>query len=352
MPACTRCSLRTFDIMQFLQQAWYRSSRWLLLLLPLSWLFGVLSRRRRQQYAGGNRPVYHAPVPVIVVGNISVGGTGKTPLVQLLCQRLKQEGFKPGIVSRGYGGKPTELPLRVTVRMSASVCGDEALLLVENSGCPIVVDPDRSAACAYLLKECPDCNVIISDDGLQHYALNRDIEIAVIDGERGLGNGYLLPAGPLREPAGRLDTVDFVVVNGNSGNTSVPNGYSMRLQPDALVHVRSGETQPLTDIDQGWRVHAVAGIGNPGRFFTSLSTLGFAIIPHAFRDHHAFRPEDLQFDDDLDIVMTGKDAVKCREFAPPNCWYLRVQAQLQEAFFIALLAKLDRAMHSNQHKAL
>ena len=338
--------------MQFLQKAWYQSSRWLVLLLPLSWLFGVLSRRRRRQYFEGNRPVYHAPVPVIVVGNISVGGTGKTPLVQALCQRLTQEGFRPGIVSRGYGGKPTELPLRVKAGMPASECGDEALLLAQSTGCPVVVDPDRSAACNHLLRECPGCNVIISDDGLQHYALGRDIEIAVIDGERGLGNGCLLPAGPLREPASRLDTVDFVVVNGNSGNTFAPHSHRMTLEPDALVHVRSGEVQPLTALDQGWHVHALAGIGNPGRFFTSLSALGFVIIPHVFRDHHAFRPEDLQFDDDLDIVMTGKDAVKCSRFAPPNCWYLRVEAKLQESFFTELLEKVGRAAHSNQHKAL
>lgn len=332
----------------FLEKAWYRSAPWLLLLAPLSKLFGFLAARRRRQFEIGRRTIYRAPVPVVVVGNITVGGTGKTPLTIALAEKLMGAGFNPGIVSRGYGSRSPNFPLTVTADTDVSLSGDEALLLARHLNCPVVIDPDRPAACRKLLKDFPDCNVILSDDGLQHYALARDIEIAVLDGARGLGNGFLLPAGPLREPKRRLEEVDYVVINGDADNSLAPHGYTMQLEETELVSLASGEHWAVTDINSGQTVHAVAGIGNPRRFFDSLSACGFAIIAHAFPDHHVFRQEDIRFDDGLEVIMTEKDAVKCLDFcqspdAPgccQNCWYLKVAAHLPEEFFNTLLDRL------------
>lgn len=318
-----------------LEQAWYRPGSWSRCLLPLAWLYGAIARRRRQRLAGEG--AYRAPVPVIVVGNIAVGGTGKTPLICALAEHLRAAGWRPGIVSRGYGGKARHYPLQVRGDSQAAEVGDEPLLLARRSGCPVVVDPVRSRAVAALLAG-GDCDLVLSDDGLQHYALARDIEIAVIDAARGLGNGLLLPAGPLREPPSRLQEVDFIVANGGAW----PGGVHMSLKPTALVQLGTGLRCPLDAWSAGRRVHAVAGIGNPGRFFATLSGLGFELTTHPQPDHHAFTAADLSFGDDLPVIMTEKDAVKCTGFAAPHHWYLEVASELPESFLAALDERLRR----------
>jgi tetraacyldisaccharide 4'-kinase len=315
-------------VVAWLTRRWYQSRPPACWLRPLATLYGALAARRRAAYARGTRPVWRAPVPLLVVGNISVGGTGKTPVTEALCDWLRAEGWRPGIISRGYGGKAEHYPLAVDATTPAALCGDEPLLLALSSGCPVVVDPDRVRAARHLLDHF-DCDLIISDDGLQHYALGRDIEIAVVDGERGLGNGALLPAGPLREPPQRLATVDLVVING--GRWDYPGGHRMGLQPGGLRNL-AGEPATLAP----GSVHAVAGIGNPERFFATLAAEGFDPRPHPLPDHHPLCESDLEFADPLPVIMTAKDAVKCRAFAPYNRYYLPVSAQLPAAFFAAL----------------
>lgn len=323
-----------------LQQAWYGGAAWPKLLSPFSRLFGWLAARRRAAFREGRRSVYRAPLPVIVVGNITLGGTGKTPLVMELITLLQSNGYRPGVVSRGYGSRAPSYPFVVGPDSAPSQSGDEALLIARRCRCPVVIDPDRPAACRAMLAGFPDCDLIISDDGLQHYALARDLEIVVLDAARGVGNGRLLPAGPLREPVERLGEVDFVLVNGTARPPGLPATFNMTLLPQRLVSVTGTRHRNAGPATQGQRVHAVAGIGHPQRFFASLSTLGFAIIEHVFPDHHAFRASDLDFDDDLDIVMTEKDAVKCSRFAADNCWYLEVSAWLDQSFTDVLLARV------------
>lgn len=292
------------------------------LLLPLSWLFAAVVRLRLAAYRTGLLRTRRLPVPVVVVGNITVGGTGKTPLVIWLADYLRQRGWRPGIVSRGYGGRAGSWPQQVRADSDPASVGDEAVMLAAHTGCPLCVGPDRPAAVAALLAH-TDCNIVISDDGLQHYALARDLEIAVIDGERRLGNGHLLPAGPLREPASRLDAVDLVVVNG----TGDEGELSMKLiQPAVRSLQEPGRELALTDL-RGRRVHAVAGVGNPQRFFALLTQHGIEIEPHPFPDHHPFRAEDLAFDDGLPVLMTAKDAVKCRRLPCRDCWVVHIDAQ-------------------------
>jgi tetraacyldisaccharide 4'-kinase len=316
-----------------LARAWYRGHPALLLLAPLSLLYALLSGLRRRLYRWGWLPVARFDVPVIVIGNVAVGGTGKTPLTLALIERLRTRGFRPGVVSRGYGGQ-AEWPLRVTADTSPAEAGDEPVMLVRRTGVPLVVDPLRSRAVQYLLQQ-QACDVVLCDDGLQHYALARDIEIAVIDGSRGFGNGWLLPAGPLREPVHRLRSVDYVVRNG--AGDAWPEATSMHLQPGGLQAVAGGEDAPLP----GARIHAVAGIGNPERFFTQLRAQGYDVLPHAFPDHYDYASADLAFGDGLPVVMTEKDMVKCRAFAAANWWYMPVRAELPEAFFDELLHKLE-----------
>ena len=262
---------------QLLPRAWYRDARWLRWLLPLSLLYRAIAQYRRRAYQSGRKPVTRATVPVIVIGNLTAGGTGKTPLTLALCQYLQEQGWKPAVVSRGYSGKSPTYPLQVTVDTPPDICGDEALLLALNTDAPVVVDPDRGRG-VRLLEEQYRPGVILCDDGLQHYALARDIEIAVIDGTRGFGNGRFLPAGPLREGPERLLEVDYVVVNADEG-LELPDGIkaraSMHLVPDLLVNIQSGETLTCRDWLERYghlqdRVHAIAGIGNPERFFTTL----------------------------------------------------------------------------------
>ena len=321
-----------------LTKAWDRNAPWLVLLTPLEALFTWAARRRRQGYVNGAKPVYRAPVPVIIVGNISVGGVGKTPLTIFLAQLLREQGYQPGIVSRGYGAGATDFPFAVTADSVPAEAGDEPVLIAQRSDCPVVIDPQRPRAVEYLLAQHPEVNVILSDDGLQHYALARDIEIAVVDGSRGLGNSRCLPAGPLREPPERLQEVDFVVVNGD-GSAAI-DGFTMKVRSGALVNLASGEQVNLQDW-QGRSVHAVAGIGNPERFFAGLTAAGLQVQSHPFKDHHPFVAADLNFTGPLPVIMTEKDAVKCRAFAGPEHWYLRIDAELEPAFAEQLLQRLE-----------
>jgi tetraacyldisaccharide 4'-kinase len=316
----------------WLADCWYKKSRFSLCLLPLSLIYEGIVRLRKKLYGLGLLKKYSLPVPVIVVGNISVGGTGKTPLIIWLAALLKEAGFRPGIISRGYRGQSKNWPQRVEAGSDPYTVGDEALLIAGLTGCPMVVAPRRADAGKMLLKE-SDCNVILSDDGLQHYALNRDIEIAVIDGARRFGNGYCLPAGPLREPATRLNSVDFIVVNGDK---SEKNEYSMQMQGGLAVNLVSGEQKPLQAFSSR-HCHAVAGIGNPGRFFKQLESAGLNCKTHAFPDHYPFQPADIEFGDGLPVLMTEKDAVKCRAFAGEQHWSVPVKAVLESGFSERLL---------------
>ncbi|MES9844123.1 MAG: tetraacyldisaccharide 4'-kinase [Candidatus Sedimenticola sp. PURPLELP] len=296
-------------------------------LLPLSWLFCLLAWLRRSAYRFGLFKTIRVSVPVIVIGNISVGGVGKTPLVIWLSNYLKDQGLRPGIISRGYGGESEQWPRQVSRDSDPALVGDEPVLIARRTGCPVWVGPDRVEA-ARALVEAGGCDIILSDDGMQHYALGRDLEIAVIDGSRRLGNGFCLPAGPLRERAWRLDRVDLVVVNGEGRENEV----AMGLRPTAVVNVNdSGRRIELANY-RGASVHGIAGIGNPARFFDSLHNQGVKVVEHGFPDHHRFAPGDIQFSDDLPVLMTEKDAVKCIGFADERHWYVEVDADPDEVF--------------------
>jgi len=328
-----------------LPQAWYRKSQWLVLLQPLASLYGWLAQRRRRKLFP---TAYRARVPVLVCGNITVGGTGKTPLTIALAQELQRRGVQVVILSRGYGGKAASYPLDVKLTAAVEDCGDEALLLALHAECPVIVDPDRTRAALYAeTRYQPD--VLLCDDGLQHYALARDVEVAVIDGARGFGNERLLPAGPLREPLNRLAQVNCVVINGDLVVPLphiAPPRYTMRLSTVGLRALQSGEELTLADWHarmSAGTVHAVAGIGNPERFFQSLRDLGFDIIPHAFNDHQTWQRGQLDFDDELPVLMTEKDAVKYLGFADARHWAVQVEAALPAAFFDEMEGALRRA---------
>lgn len=331
--------------------AWYdpsgRTRLWLWPLWPVSLLLvalGVVRRRvlERRRGHGEDLP------PVLVIGNITLGGTGKTPLLIALARVLQAHGLRPGVVSRGYGGDGQ--PAFVTARSLPQQVGDEPLLIQRQTGCPVRVDADRLSAVQSLAAE-HDCDLILSDDGLQHHAMPRALELVVMDGERLLGNGHCLPAGPLREPPSRLREVDWLVINGGAEDALVrlraraglnevqPPATSMQLQPAAWVNVRSGERVALTalPLTPDRALHAVAGIGNPGRFFATLRALGLAPHCHAFADHHRFSAADLPFMQAATVLMTSKDAVKCEAFAGPHCWYLEVEALLAPEFANALV---------------
>ncbi len=323
-----------------LQRAWYQGHPALGLLAPLELLYRRVVEARRRRFLEGNGNVYRAPLPVIVVGNITVGGTGKTPLILWLIERCRSRGLRVGVVSRGYGAQPPTLPWRVRPEHAAAQAGDEPLLIVQRTGVPLMIDPDRSSAVRRLL-ETESLDLILSDDGLQHYRLARDLELVLIDAARGLGNGRCLPAGPLREPAERLSSVDAVLFNGADADRA--DGYAFNLRPVALVELCSGARWSLDRFPAGQQLHAVAGIGNPQRFFGTLETLHWRPIPHAFADHATYSPEQLKFCPELPLVMTEKDAVKCRAFAPPGWSYLQVQAVPSASFvswFDSQLARL------------
>jgi tetraacyldisaccharide 4'-kinase len=302
-------------------------------LTPLSLVFSTIRGLRRLGYATGIARRHRFPVPVVVVGNITVGGTGKTPLVIWLARHLQRQGWRPGLVARGYGGRAARWPQQVRSDSDVHTVGDEAVLLATATGCPMCVGPDRPAAVAALLAH-TDVDIVISDDGLQHYALARDLEIAVVDGERRFGNGLPLPAGPLREPLSRLKRVDLVVVNGEAAD----GAFAMTFVRPRLRHLHRALARPLDSL-AGSRVHAVAGIGNPARFFDLLRAHGMDPVEHALPDHHRFSAGDLRFDDDLPILMTAKDAVKCTRFPCDDCWVVEVDAE-PDAGFVARLDEL------------
>ena len=314
---------------------WYRRGAIAWLLWPVSLLFGFLVFLRRVLYFIRLLNSKHPGIPVIVIGNITVGGSGKTPLVLWTAEFLKAKGWSPAIVSRGYGAK-VESPRAATIASEAAEVGDEPILLSRRSGCPVWVGADRLAVIAALRAAHPEVNVVILDDGLQHYRLRRDLEIAVVDA-RGVGNGFLLPAGPLREPAWRLRSVDAVVANGLSRKED----FAMVLAGDTLHRMTDSRDRRPLQAFAGQKVHAVAGIGDPKRFFLQLGAAGIKVQPHPFPDHHAFTPRDLEFGDGLPVLMTEKDAVKLRHAAQPEWWVLPVTARLDAAFGNWLLRKSD-----------
>ena len=292
-------------------------------MLPLTVLFRVISFIRKILFKLGILKSVKLSVPVIIVGNITVGGTGKTPLIIELCKQLIQQGLKPGVISRGYGGASKTWPVDVSQCSDASLTGDEPQVIHRQTHCPVVVDPDRVAAGEYLLSHY-DCDVVLSDDGLQHYRLQRDYEICVIDNARQFGNGFCLPAGPLREPVSRLKSVDMVITNNGDQDAS-----SFIVSANQLVSLVGNKICSLDEF-KDHQVHAVAGIGNPDRFFDLLKQAEIDYIPHAFPDHYRFIASDLQFNGELAVLMTEKDAVKCTKFAMKHYWYLPINIQLSD----------------------
>ena len=318
-----------------LEAIWYQRHWGWICLSPFALLFQQVVRLRRFAYQQHWLKTTQLPVPVVIVGNLTVGGTGKTPMIIYLAKCLRQAGFAPGIISRGYGGQSSTWPCRVTATSLASEVGDEAVVIAKRTGCPVVVGPERAAAAKLLLQQA-DCDIILSDDGLQHYALARTLELVIIDGVRRFGNNRCLPAGPLREPLSRLAEVDLVVVNGEA---DASDAFSLQVQATVAVNLLTEEQQPLS-VFAGQKVHAVAAIGHPQRFFTTLQTLGIDSQNYAFPDHHPFSAADLQFNDNLPVLMTEKDAVKCMEFASKHFWYVPIQMQPDakfEGYFLTLL---------------
>ena len=323
--------------MKRLDHYWYSQNPVAWTLLPLSWLFCAVSMLRRFIYRNGLAASYALPVPLIIIGNISVGGTGKTPLLIGLCDYLARQGLKPGVISRGYGatvnGERT-----VAENDNAQTCGDEPLLIKQRTACPVVIGKDRVAAARKLLAEF-DCDVILSDDGMQHYRLQRDVEIAVVDSGRKFGNGFCLPAGPLREPRSRLRKVDMVVQHGGSDDN-----YHFTLRFEPAVNLLTGEKRKLESFEST-RVHAVAGIGHPARFFNQLRRQGLDVLEHPYPDHHLYTPGDIDFADDLPILMTEKDAVKCKHLiaavvpdnSRANVWSVPVSADIADQVRIDLI---------------
>ncbi len=322
------------DSTSFVVDSWYKKSLWLYLLYPFSLIFSYLTSLRRKRFLTNKITSFKSEVPIVVVGNLTIGGTGKTPLVKYIVTELKNKGYKPGIVSRGYGGKFKET-LQVTSETPVKHTGDEAQILAKLD-VPFYIDKNRVRAVKKLSKN-HDCDVIISDDGLQHYKMGRQVEIAVIDGKRRFGNNLTFPAGPLRESSKRIDTVDFIV--NNSGPTE-EGEYLMNISPTKFVHLKSGKTYSIENWPMHKQVHAVAGLGNPGRFFDLLDKLGFDIIRHPFPDHHNFLSSDIFYLDHLPIVMTEKDASKCKDFDNNKIWYLKIDADLNNKFIDNLDKKL------------
>jgi tetraacyldisaccharide 4'-kinase len=340
----------------WLENEWQRRGGGALIFLPFALLFTFIVALRRRLYLSRLLPSWRAPVPVIVVGNITVGGTGKTPLVLEILEILQRRGWTPGVVARGYGRVPRgeHDPLGV-VRVFPDIAtpehfGDEPVMIARRSRVPVYISPNRPDAARALLAAHPDVNVLVSDDGLQHYGLARDVELAVVDGERRFGNGLPLPSGPMREPVSRLATVDAVIVNGGWSDTIPgPKQFAMQLGRERFISLASGEEHLPEEFAlavRGRNIAAVAGIGNPERFFEHLSRLGVAARRHAFPDHHAFQPRELKLPNAEVIVMTEKDAVKCRAFADARMWFMRVDAILPPDFDDFLLTRIATARRS------
>jgi tetraacyldisaccharide 4'-kinase len=335
---------------EWLQREWQRLGGGALVLLPFALLFRLVVAIRRALYRARILPQWKARAPVIMVGNIAVGGTGKTPLVLHIVAMLQARGWNPGVVARGYGRVPRREadPLGVVAVYpdiaTPELFGDEPVLVARRARVPVFVGADRPAAARALLEAHREVDVLVSDDGLQHYALARDVEIAVVDGERRFGNGLPLPAGPLREPLARLAEVDAVVVNGETaGPIAAQRSFAMQLgreRFEAVAGNREASVEEFVAHARGRRVVAVAGIGNPARFFDNLARLGIAARRLAFPDHHAFQPNELRLPEAELVVMTEKDAVKCGAFADARMWFLRVEAILPPEFDEFLLARL------------
>ena len=328
----------------WLHRVWYEGGRMGWLLLPLSWLYAALVGVRRFLYDQGILRSYRATAPVVIVGNITAGGTGKTPIVLWLVDELRARGLRPGIISRGYGGTHSGSSMRVEADSDAVLVGDEPVLLAQRSRCPVVVDPDRVRAAAMLVED--DVNVIVADDGLQHYRLERDYEICVIDGRRGLGNGRLLPAGPLRENVHRLEDVEQVLVNGALGEggadhaTALQNAISFELVADEVVRLNGSLTRPIERF-AGTTVHGVAAIGNPQRFFDLLRAHDIQVIEHRFADHAVIHARDLEFGDEFEVFMTEKDAVKLDRNMKDKFWFVPVELNMNPLDAAPLLEQIE-----------
>lgn len=325
---------------EWLQKQWTTYTPWHLLLLPVAAVFGLLISLRRYLYQLNILKRYQLGVPVIVVGNINVGGTGKTPLVIWLVQQLAAAGYRPGVISRGYGGN-SQQPMCVDEHSDPALVGDEPILIATHTRCPVFTSVNRIAAGKHLLTQFPKCDVLISDDGLQHYRMQRDVEIVVYDAEKVFGNRMLLPAGPLREPISRLKSVHAVVCNGAvTAYADLENVFSMQLLADGFYNLMHPSTTVSAAAFSGKSILAVAGIGNPQRFFNQLTQMGLHFQQRAFDDHHAFIPSDFA-DEAFDIVlMTEKDAVKCKAFAKENFWVLPVNAVVTDDLLSTILKKL------------
>ncbi len=323
--------------MKFLASGMYKPPSWQWLLLPLMLLFAVLSAARRILYRIGVLSIYKSQIPVIVIGNITMGGNGKTPIVAAMIEHFLRLGRQPAVLSRGYGGNCDKHPYLVGSDDAAAVVGDEPAMIKRRYDIPIIIDPKRARGLKFI-EDSVDADVIICDDGLQHYALGRDVELCVMD-ERGVGNGYLLPIGPLRENIWRLNTVDLVLVNGNKTpsclNSISTQIHNFVIQPTVFRNVKTGETLSIAEGCQYFssvNVLAIAGIGHPKRFFSTLASLN--IVPDntkGFPDHYVYLPQDLTYQGT--IVMTEKDAIKCKELAGENCWYLQISAEVPTQVF-------------------
>ena len=327
----------------FIQRVWYSAHPLRYFLLPLSALVFIIVGIRRLWFRCIKQK--SVPIPIIIVGNLVVGGSGKTPLVEAIVERLKKEGYKPGIVSRGYGARRHTYPHLVQINDDANAVGDEPLLLKRKTDCPVVIDSNRHRGVLHIASQ-TDIDIAVCDDGLQHYRLHRDIEIAVVDGVNWFGNGLLLPAGPLREPISRLKSVDILVVNGTSRprvdsndnqstNIDKHKHFSMQIRPLVFRNLLTSEEMAL-DSFSGQLVHACAGIAHPQRFFDQLNSMGARVIKHIYPDHHRYSVQDIQFEPTAPIVVTEKDAVKCERFNNDNVWSLQVEAVLDETFWHSL----------------
>ncbi|MFV1992490.1 MAG: tetraacyldisaccharide 4'-kinase [Acidiferrobacterales bacterium] len=339
--------------MLFLQKHWYQLTWLSLVLFPLSILFCFFSLVRKKFYQYGFFKKININTPIIIIGNISVGGTGKTPLVIWLAKFLQSKNYQPGVISRGYGKNSSHNSSLVLADSLATEVGDEPVIIYQHCKCPVIVDADRVRGVNKLVAE-HQCDIIISDDGLQHYRLERDVEVCVIDGVRGNGNGFCLPAGPLREPVSRLNSIDAIIVNKPVNNPAKPfkfdhkykNTYEMSLQESGLVNVYDSSEKKDASSFQGETVHAVAGIGNPEQFFKHLENLGMQVIRHPFPDHYNYQADDLLFTD-YPTVMTEKDAVKLwhnnENMAPKmdQYWYLSVSVNVEQSFEEFILKKIE-----------
>ena len=334
--------VRANNLQQFIQAQWQKRGWWAWLMSPLGMLVCGVAAIKRHAYQQGWRKQTQLCVPVIVVGNIYVGGSGKSPLVAYIANSLSENGYQPGIICRGYKGKSLQWPQSVSSQSDPVKMGDEAVMLAQQTGLPVVAGPNRAQAAQHLLDEF-DCDVVISDDGFQHLKLARDIDIVVSDAARGFGNGWCLPAGPLREGISALQSADIQIIHGAEETPVHNQAYIMTLMPSATYGLGDTDERELA---KNMPFHAIAGIGDPARFFTTLRDAGYTIIEHAFADHHAYQPADLNFDDDYDLITTEKDAIKLASMQLNKIiWVLPVRAKLSAEFDASLLAKLKRVSH-------